>query len=367
MDEQELAETIEQEELTDTLTDDDLTEDGLRAVLRSHFESRRAAKHWSRIRPTLRVAEMLATVKKQNAPAAPARTFGKVRASPGRASRPSPRAFLNPDRPAPRCPPLVFHHHPHTSRAQVAIPDYKIMAVTGARRAGIIWKKKALKGRQARPVGPRVPDVFDEIDLDCSGFMTFNEFVRWWKRRDKSTAATSTISDETLMQAMAAFQLHDIDHSGAIERNEFNAFLRALNLDSMLHVQLLHDPDDLVGPGGDAAVFTVDPAEDKRSLEEELRQAGAPPPYSGSDSEDLSDASDAEDDDEYEYRQAVSAVARAEIGQVSKELQSKLVARATKLKRQATAARASTPPPPPPPSNRLLKVFTVGMQRLSAR
>ena len=43
MDEQELAETIEQEELTDTLTDDDLTEDGLRAVLRSHFESRRAS------------------------------------------------------------------------------------------------------------------------------------------------------------------------------------------------------------------------------------------------------------------------------------------------------------------------------------
>jgi hypothetical protein len=96
------------------------------------------------------------------------------------------------------------------------------------------------------------PDLFNEIDADQSGYITFNEFVRWWKKKDAEhtaaatitnagTKAASTLSDEALMAAMAAFQSCDIDGSGVIEREELNGLITELELDVQLDLELLPD------------------------------------------------------------------------------------------------------------------------------
>ena len=78
-----------------------------------------------------------------------------------------------------------------------------------------------------------ISDTFDEIDKMGNGYITFMQFVRWWKWKEDQYH-TSTLSDDQLTNAMKEFTRADIDNSGAIERNELCLLLHALHLDEQL-------------------------------------------------------------------------------------------------------------------------------------
>ena len=72
-------------------------------------------------------------------------------------------------------------------------------------------------------VGVKLP-VFEQIDVDESGFISLNEFLEWWRVRTIRTG----LADEMRGVAADLFGQFDADNSGEVDRDEFNHFLTGL-------------------------------------------------------------------------------------------------------------------------------------------
>ena len=106
--------------------------------------------------------------------------------------------------------------------------------------------------------------VFKEIDRDDSGYITFSEFVRWWKFKDSETGGHS-MTDEILSDAMRVFHEQDVDGNGSIDRKELSGLVLALHMEDTV----LKDQIDVTELGLEAA--------------SEEDEAPPPPPEDGED------------------------------------------------------------------------------------
>jgi Ca2+-binding EF-hand superfamily protein len=132
--------------------------------------------------------------------------------------------------------------------------------------------------------------VFEEIDSNHDNFISFIEFVGWWKRKDKEEHhGQSTISDETLQKAQKQFTGYDSNSNGGIDRDELAGLLRGLDLlkyvptaDELEQRELpmykvdLHTGGDHRG-GCDASVFVNLYGEDGDTGKQVIKTATSPP------------------------------------------------------------------------------------------
>jgi hypothetical protein len=72
-------------------------------------------------------------------------------------------------------------------------------------------------------------DLFSQIDRGGDGYITFSEFVRWWKSMD-SQQKGHTLTDSILSEAMRKFHEQDLDGNGSIDIDELAPLLVALGL-----------------------------------------------------------------------------------------------------------------------------------------
>ena len=75
-------------------------------------------------------------------------------------------------------------------------------------------------------------EVFKEINKSGTGYITFKEFIGWWKWKE-AAQGTKTISDDILMVSMREFNNHS-GGNGTIELDELYGLVGALKLQETL-------------------------------------------------------------------------------------------------------------------------------------
>jgi len=98
-----------------------------------------------------------------------------------------------------------------------------------AKRASSPAPEPAPAAGRSRAGTVSLDSVFDEIDRDSSGYITFSEFVRWFKYKD-SQSASFVLTDEVLQEAMKQFHEQDTDGNGSIDRDELAGLVLALEM-----------------------------------------------------------------------------------------------------------------------------------------
>jgi Ca2+-binding EF-hand superfamily protein len=84
-----------------------------------------------------------------------------------------------------------------------------------------------LASKMPPPQAAAAQEIFSVVDRDHSGFLSYEEFARWWVQRAVSTGGSS--ADEGLLPAIqAAWEQHDVDGSGDLSLEEFEAVLGSL-------------------------------------------------------------------------------------------------------------------------------------------
>ena len=74
--------------------------------------------------------------------------------------------------------------------------------------------------------------LFEEIDGNHDNFISYMEFMGWWKRMDKAEHhGKSTISDDVLRESQIKFTAFDANGNGSIDRDELAGLIRALDLE----------------------------------------------------------------------------------------------------------------------------------------
>jgi hypothetical protein len=83
----------------------------------------------------------------------------------------------------------------------------------------------------AQPGAPHASDIdtsstriFDQVDLDGSGAISFDEFAQWWSRRQLTTHGS--LNDDAMKKLQRAWGEADADRSGELDRIEFSQVLQ---------------------------------------------------------------------------------------------------------------------------------------------
>jgi len=75
--------------------------------------------------------------------------------------------------------------------------------------------------------------VLGNLDLDGSGTVTYDEFLRWWRTEHKFDKLAS-LADDEMQKAISYFQYFDVDRNGVVSRSEWEALHADLITNGML-------------------------------------------------------------------------------------------------------------------------------------
>lgn len=74
--------------------------------------------------------------------------------------------------------------------------------------------------------------LFEEIDGNHDNHISYMEFIKWWKSKDKEEHhGQATLSDDVLRQSQEKFTTFDSNGNGTIDRDELAGLIRALDLE----------------------------------------------------------------------------------------------------------------------------------------
>lgn len=87
--------------------------------------------------------------------------------------------------------------------------------------------------------------LFEEIDGNHDNHISYMEFIKWWKSKDKEeNHGKSTLSDEVLRQSQEKFTAFDSNGNGTIDRDELAGLIRALDLEKYVPTTAELEDDD---------------------------------------------------------------------------------------------------------------------------
>eukprot|EP01043_Picozoa_sp_COSAG02_P003812 COSAG02_NODE_96_length_37408_cov_9.762604_8_plen_3626_part_00 len=87
--------------------------------------------------------------------------------------------------------------------------------------------------------------LFEEIDSNHDHSISYMEFIKWWKTKDKEEHhGQATLSDDVLRQSQEKFTAFDSNNNGAIDRDELAGLIRALDLEKYVPSAAELEDDD---------------------------------------------------------------------------------------------------------------------------